>query len=271
MGSLSTTFGASGSGGTPEQRVITVSGTFVTPKQAKYRITLIGAGCGAANASQAGSSGAICQSLVTLAAGVTLTISLGTRGLAGATPTPGGTSTIAATGLTTMTCTAGTPSAPGTASGGTEFNRSGVAGAVGSGKGGSSVAVYGTGYAATSQGGAGVGESAGLTAGGGSAIHGLTNVSAFLNGRVLQPAGIGGKALNGGGDECIGRPGGGGGYDSTNGSGYAGGLFAGGGGASNYYGGQGGELGGGGGSCTGGTYTGGNGGCAGAIIEWVEA
>lgn len=268
----SATFGGQ-TGGTPRQWATATSATFTTTRAGKYRVTLVGVGSGAANAAQAGSSGAIAQSLVTLAAGVVLTATLGAPGVAAASPTPGGTSTISGTGLATLTCTGGTPSVPGVASGGNVFNRSGVAGSVGASRGGSSVAVYGAGFAATTQGGAGVGESApvtGMIYVGGAAITGLTNVSSHISGRLLQPAGIGGYGMTTASfPDAVGRPGGGGGYD-INGQGYRGGMFAGGGGAtSNSPAGKGGVGGGGGGSCLG-SGTPGGGGEAIAIIEWME-
>lgn len=277
MPSYSTVF-AGQSGGTPRQWATATSANFVTPVAGKYRITLVGVGSGASNTA-AGSSGAIAQSLVTLAAGVTITCTHGAPGTGHATtPVAGGTSTVAATGLTTLTCTAGLPATPGAASGGNVFNRNGVAGAAAAGRGGSSVAVYGTGYTATGRGGAGTGESAPLAGFpnlGGSAIPGLANVSNHLNGRLLQPAGIGGTGSSTGGSvEPFGRPGGGGASDST-GSGVRGGMFAGGGSGVTYYGqdtsgGRGGVGGGGGGTGTG-TGVGGNGGEALTVIEFVEA
>lgn len=269
----SATFGGQ-SGGTPRQWATATSATFTTPRAGKYRITLVGVGSGAANSAQAGSSGAIAQSLVTLAAGVALTATLGAPGLAAASPTAGGTSTIAGAGLATLTCTGGTPSVPGVATGGNVFNRPGVAGAVGPSKGGSSVAVYGTGFAATTSGGAGVGESApttGMIYAGGAAITGLTNISGHVGGRLLQPAGIGGYGMTAASSpDAVGRPGGGGGSD-INGYGYRGGMFAGGSGAagSGCPAGKGGVGGGGGGSCSSGG-AGGNGGEAMAVIEWME-
>lgn len=272
MPSYSTVF-AGQSGGTPRQWFTVTSANFVTPRAGKYRITHVGVGSGASN-TQAGSSGAIAQSLVTLAAGVTITCTHGAPGTGHTTtPVTGGTSTVAATGLTTLTCTAGTPSSPGTASGGNVFNRNGVAGAAAAGRGGSSVAVYGQGYAATGQGGAGTGESAPLagfnTQAGGCAIPGLVNISGHLNGRLLQPAGTGAPLNAVSQAEAIGRPGGGGGNDASGGG--RGGMFAGGGASSatNSPGGRGGVGGGGGGTGLG-TGAGGNGGEALTIIEFVE-
>lgn len=268
----SATFGGQ-SGGTPRQWATATSATFTTPRAGKYRISLVGVGSGAAHATQAGSSGAIAQSIVTLAAGVVLSVTLGAPGVAATSPTPGGTSTITGTGLATLTCTGGTPSVPGVASGGNVFNRPGVAGAVGASKGGSSVAVYATGFAATTQAGAGVGESAppsGMIYVGGAAITGLSNVSSHLGGRLLQPAGIGGYGnTTAASPDAVGRPGGGGGYD-INGQGYRGGMFAGGAGAiGNNPAGKGG-IGGGGGGSGAVNSTGAGGGEAMAIIEWIE-
>lgn len=274
MPSYSTVF-AGQSGGTPRQWFTATSATFTTPVAGKYRITLVGVGSGASN-SAAGSSGAIAQSLVTLAAGITVTCTHGAVGPAGGA-SAGGTSTVAATGMTTLTCTAGLPATPGTASGGNVFNRNGVAGAAAVRRGGSSVAVYGTGYAATGEGGAGTGESAplaGFPSLGGSSIPGLANISGNLNGRLLQPVGIGGtSSAVAGSAEPVGRPGGGGAALSSIGA--RGGMFAGGGSGNtnagaNADGGRGGVGGGGGGTGVG-TGVGGAGGEALTIIEWTEA
>lgn len=267
---------AANNGGTPQQWATAISAIFTTPKAGKYRLTLVGVGSGA-SATQSGSSGAIAQSVVTLPAGVSITCTHGVVGTGSASaPVPGGTSTIAAPGITTLTCTGGTPAAPGVASGGTVFNRNGVVGSVGSSRGGSSVAVYGTGFTATGPGGAGTGTPgpiAGYPQIGGGALPGLSNVSSHLNGRLLQPAGIGGYANAATTAEAIGRPGGGGGND-FNGIGQRGGMFAGGGGGipgaySNNPGGQGGVGGGGGGSPAGSSSPG-PGGEALSIIEWME-
>lgn len=274
MSTLSQFFSSS-SGGTQLQWFTATSATFTAPVAGKYRITLVGVGSGA-SAVAAGSSGAIAQSLVTLAAGATVTCTHGAVGPAGGL-TAGGTSTVEATGMTTLTCTAGLPATPGTASGGSVFNRNGVVGAAAVRRGGSSVAVYGTGYAATGEGGAGTGESAppaGFPSQGGGAIPGLANVSGYLNGRLLQPAGIGGTAsATFGSADPFGRPGGGGSYDGL-GSGVRGGMFAGGGSGTTSYGpnasGGRGGVGGGGGGTGAGTGVGGAGGEALTVIEWTE-
>ena len=260
-----------GGGGVPHQWATASSSTFTAPVTGKYLITLVGVGSGASN-TQGGSSGAIAQSLVTLTAGTVVTCTHGTPGTGHTTtPVTGTSSTISASGMTTLTCTAGTPSSPGTASGGNVFNRNGVAGAVSTYRGGSSVAVYGTGYAAAGQGGAGCGEGApvsGMPYLGGAAIPGLTNTSLYLNGRLLAPAGIGGTSSATTPADACGRPGGGGGNDSSVGG--RGGMFAGGGAASNTntFGGRGGVGGGGGGTGLG-TGAGGNGGEAMSIIEYM--
>lgn len=264
-------FEVGGAGGFPHQWATALTAAFTAPITGKYLITLVGVGSGASN-SQGGSSGAIAQSLVTLAAGTVVTCTHGTPGTGHATtPVTGTTSTISASGMSTLTCTAGTPASPGTASGGNVFNRNGVAGAASASRGGSSVAVYGTGYAATGAGGAGTGEAAplaGMTYLGGAAIPGLSNMSGYLNGRLLQPAGIGGAQNATTPADAVGRPGGGGGNDASGGG--RGGMFAGGGAsaATNSAGGRGGVGGGGGGTGLG-SGVGGNGGEALSIIEYV--
>ena len=255
------------------------SGSFTTPIAGKYRITLIGVGSGA-SVSQAGSSGAIAQSLVSLPAGTVITSTHGAPGTGhNTTPVTGGNSTVSATGMTTLSCTAGSPLSPGVASGGNVFNRNGVAGTTAPNRGGSSVAVYGTGYAATGLGGAGVGESAPLSGMhyiGGAAIRGITNSSIFIGGRLLQPAGVGGTngvATTTSSADACGRPGGGGGAldGGSGGTGMRGGMFAGGGsGTSGNSPGGAGGVGGGGGGTGNGTGAGGNGGEAMTIIEWME-
>lgn len=90
------------------------AGGFITPMLGRYRIRVLGAGGGggssATNQVQAtgGGGGGYCESIVTLPAGVTLTVQVGAGGVNGAPGGTGGTTYVSGAGLTTMTANPGT-------------------------------------------------------------------------------------------------------------------------------------------------------------------
>lgn len=304
-------FMAAGSGGNPlfQERLFITSTTWTTPVKGQYLITGIGGGGGGGRAnSNAGSGGAggLAQSLVKLNAGVTLTITCGAGGIAGATVGTvggnGGTTTISGSGLTTLTANGGTggvldytssSSAGGSASGGNIMNVTG-----GSGKrGGGAVGVYGVGYSGNtaSPAGAGVGgEQATSVASRSSWYPGTAlfsgdeiissgstlSLEVFVN--PLYPLGGGilncfknGRFLSPTGGfvpgsaygSAVSGPGCGGGLNSS----YISipGFFAGGTGTSS--GGSAGGAFGGGASSGSASFPGGLGGCGGAVIEYIAS
>jgi len=154
MSSMSQFFGG---GGIPVQLAVTASGTFVTPVAGKYLLTAIGGGGGGSNGGGArgGGAGGLAQSLVTLGAGVTLTLTVGAGGATGATGSAGGSTTISAPEISTLTANGGaggnttTATAGGTASGGNLLNVTGGSAGNTNGAGGGAVGAYGTTPAAT--------------------------------------------------------------------------------------------------------------------------
>lgn len=158
MSNLSQFLGSAGKGNPLYNELVFVSSrTWVTPVKGRYLLTAIGAGGSGAyyTSGSSGGAGGIAQSLVELAAGVTLTLTCGAGGAQVSTQSTlgntGGTSSISGSGFTTLTANgggAGTAvvttalSAGGTASGGNIMNVTGGQG----GKGGGAVGVYGESY-----------------------------------------------------------------------------------------------------------------------------
>lgn len=305
-------FMAAGSGGNPlfQERLFITSTTWTTPVKGQYLITGIGGGGGGGRANSnagCGGAGGLAQSLVKLNAGVTLTITCGAGGIAGATVGTvggnGGTTTISGSGLTTLTANGGTggvldytssSAAGGSASGGNIMNVTG-----GSGKhGGGAVGVYGVGYSGITASPAGAGVGGGpatsiavthwypgtalfsgdelISSGSTLSLEVFVNplfplgggiLNCFKNGRFLSPSG--GFVPGDAGTTAVSGPGCGGGGSTSYIS--RAGFFAGAPGFGTGFGPVGGPFGGGGGSGAGGAYVAGAGGCGGAVIEYIAS
>jgi hypothetical protein len=172
MSALSTFFG--GSNIFPRMLICAASRTWVTPIAGKFRIRALGAGgaggalWGGSGQGTGGGGGAYCETISTLAAGVTLTITVGSGGTCAlgtysSNGTAGGSTSVSGSGLTTMTAGGGgggtycgaygtaAGGAGGSATGGSVCNFSGGAGgsatasAWGATGGGASGSAYGEG------------------------------------------------------------------------------------------------------------------------------
>lgn len=261
--------GSGGGGGIPFQRVFTTSQTFTAPVDGNYLITAIGCGGGGPGGYQGGGAGGLAQSRVSLVAGDSLVLIVGTSPSLGV---DGGNTTVTGASVSLVAEGGKSSGLGGTSSGGNILNVDGGSGNLGNaagGGGGGAVGVYGVvANAATAGYGANV---SGSTTNGYAipglefslfqteSAGGLASGHPFIGGRLLQPAGV-----NFGGNYGS-HPGAGGTYGG--GTAGRGGLFAGGGGSNGSSPGDGGPLGGGGGGGGGSAKT--RGGTGGVIIEWV--
>ena len=229
------------SAGVPAQYAVVASGSFVTPVAGKYLLTAIGGGGGGSNTAttgRGGGAGGLSQSLVTLAAGVTLTLTVGAAGTTALTGVTGGTTTISGSGITTLTANGGVggpavtgAASGGTASGGTLLNVTGGSAGNVNGSGGGAVGVYGvTPDATTTTAGRSIGPFA----------NQVISPPNMFNGRLLQPSAgyfftaSGTDVMNAPGQSSVQanyRSGAFAGASGDLGSGNVGGTFGGGGGA----------------------------------------
>jgi WD40 repeat protein len=137
------------------QRLMFTSSTALTPgEDITVLVTCVGAGSSgdistSATVKNAGGAGGLCQSMLTLTAGETYTLTVG----AGSDTGTGGSTSFSGTGVTTMTASGGGRPTGGSASGGNIANNKGGDGFVGVYGGGGAIGVLSGGEAGAAQGG----------------------------------------------------------------------------------------------------------------------
>jgi hypothetical protein len=138
---------------TAGHRLLFVTSTTITPSSSFDAIvTVVGAGAGGGIGGQGGANGGgaggLCQSLLTLSASTTYTITVAAM----STGTFGGASSFSGSGITTMTANGGSNTSGGSASGGNIKNNTGGSGGTASAnflaRGGGAIGVLGNGNSA---------------------------------------------------------------------------------------------------------------------------